>query len=123
MVRSSILLLALGVTFAQQPDTVIRINVNLVQMDAVVTDSKGKLVSDLTPEDFEILQDGKAQAITNFSYISTRQGAGVAATPQPAPKKGAPPIPPAKIKPSDIRRTVALVVDDLGLSFESITRV
>jgi len=116
----------LGVAAAQtpppeQPDTVIRINVNLVQMDAVVTDAKGNLVTDLKPSDFEILQDGKSQVITNFSYISTRQGAPAAAP--PAPKKGAPPVPPAQIKPSDIRRTVALVVDDLGLAFDSIARV
>jgi VWFA-related protein len=125
MVRSSVLLAALGIALAQmppatQPDTVIRINVNLVQMDAVVTDSKGNLVSDLKPGDFTIFQDGKSQTITNFSYISTRQGAPA---PAPVAKKGAPPVPPAKIKPSDIRRTVALVVDDLGLAFDSTARV
>src|SRR5689334_4165513 len=34
-------------------DEVVRISVTLVQVDAVVTDGKGKYVTDLQPEDFE----------------------------------------------------------------------
>src|SRR5215471_20570397 len=49
----------------------VRISVTLVQVDAVVNDRKGRLVTDLKPEDFEILEDGRPQKITNFSYIST----------------------------------------------------
>lgn len=128
MIRSSAFLLGLMAAFAQTPqptapDTVIRINVNLVQVDAVVTDSSGKPITDLKPEDFEVLQDSKRQQITNFSYISTHDPSTARAKPSPAAKKGAPPVPPARIKPQDIHRTVALVVDDLGLSFESIGRV
>src|SRR6185436_4514852 len=51
---------------------VIRINVNLVQVDAIVTDSKGKPVTDLRAEDFEVLQDGKPQAITNFEFVDVK---------------------------------------------------
>lgn len=129
MIRTTAILLALVAAVAQTPqpappDTVIRINVNLVQVDAVVTDSSGKPVTDLKPGDFEILQDGKRQSISNFSYIATHDAAASAPRPSPvAQKKGAPPVPPARIKPEDIRRTVALVVDDLGLSFESVARV
>src|SRR5689334_9067688 len=42
-------------------DEVVRISVTLVQVDAVVTDGKGKYVTDLQPEDFEITEDGKRQ--------------------------------------------------------------
>jgi VWFA-related protein len=103
----------------QQPDMVIRINVNLVQVDAVVTDSKGQPVKDLQPEDFEILQDGKPQVITNFSFI-TLGSRGATPTPKAVAVKGAPPVPPARIRAGQVKRTVALVVDDIGLSFESI---
>jgi hypothetical protein len=61
-------------TFGRQKrsdDQVVRIGVTLVQVDAVVTDKQGKLVTGLKPEDFEILVDGKSEAITNFSFIST----------------------------------------------------
>ena len=54
----------------QSKDDVVRISVTLVQVDAVVTDDNGKQVTDLKPEDFQILEDGRPQRITNFSYIS-----------------------------------------------------
>ena len=104
---------------------VLRVTVNLVQVDAVVTDSKGKQVTNLTAGDFQIFQDGKSQKITHFSYIST-----AAPTPPPiAPKPAVPavrgtPAPPAmRLRPDQVRRTIALVVDDLGLSFESMAQV
>src|SRR5438477_6010068 len=62
-------------TVQQQPrseDAVIRINVNLVQVDAVVTDSKGRPVTDLTKDDFEVFQDKRPQTITAFSFINVR---------------------------------------------------
>ena len=109
----------------QVPENVIHVNVNLVQLDAVVTDSHGNPVEDLKPEDFEILQDNKPQKITNFSFISTRPAAGAMAQAKAvAQSKGRTiPPPPFMPKPSEIHRTIALVVDDLGLSFESIARV
>ncbi len=58
----------------QTPDTVIRINVNLVQVDATVVDGKGQPVTDLKKEDFVLLQDGKPQALTNFSFVNTKEG-------------------------------------------------
>jgi hypothetical protein len=61
------------------PQAVIRITVNLVQVDAVVTDSKGHQVTNLGPADFEILEDGRPQTITNFSYIFTVKPAGIEA--------------------------------------------
>lgn len=107
-----------------QDDDVVRITSNLVQFDAVVTDKSGRHVTDLKPEDFEVAVDGKRQEITNFSYVSNESGTVASAA--PAPKKGADknaapaaPVPPARLRPEQVRRTIALVVDDLGTSFES----
>ncbi|MGZ8846178.1 MAG: VWA domain-containing protein [Pyrinomonadaceae bacterium] len=107
---------------------VVRINTNLVQVDAVVA-KDGKQVTDLKAEDFEIFQDGRRQTITNFSYISNVPStlppvvAGGAGRNKKNTPLSSPPVPPAVIKYHDERRTVALMVDDLGLSFESIARV
>jgi len=107
---------------------VVRINTNLVQIDAVVTKS-GKPITSLQPEDFEVFEDGKPQAITNFSYIAnvavddTSKAATVPKAKGPKDKTAAPPVMPAKINPADQRRIMALVVDDLGMSLESITRI
>jgi VWFA-related protein len=108
------------------PDIVIRINVNLVQVDAVVTDSKGRPVTDLRKQDFVILQDGKPQTITNFSYISTKAPAARTMVAKATPAKGIsapPPAPAVRLNARQVRRAIALVVDDLGLSFESIARI
>ena len=105
---------------------VVRITTNLVQFDAIITDKKGKQVTDLNPEEFEVTVNGRRQTITNFSYVAAEAGAGVAAGATPAPRAGdksAPYFPPARVKPTDVRRTIALVVDDLGTSFEDIAHV
>ena len=105
--------------------TTIRVDVNLVQVDAVVTDAKGRQVTDLNPGDFEIRQDGKPQVITNLSYISIKPG-GTRLVPVAAVPKGKavpPPPSPVAVTADEVRRTVALVIDDLGLSFDSIAQL
>jgi VWFA-related protein len=109
----------------ESEEDVVRITTNLVQFDAVVTDRQGRQVTDLRPEDFEVFLDGKKQELTNFSYITNESGVQ---TPSVAPSqrladRNAPPLPPARLRPEQVRRTVALVVDDLGTSFESLAYV
>ncbi|MBC7930242.1 MAG: VWA domain-containing protein, partial [Rubrivivax sp.] len=107
-------------------DEVVRITTNLVQFDAVVTDKGGRLITDLRPEDFEVLVDGKPRKITNFSFVDLNASQPIvrsnAESAGSNKKADAAPIPPARLRPEQIRRTIALVVDDLGLSFESIAR-
>ena len=100
-------------------DDVVRITTNLVQIDAIVT-KDGKLVSDLKAEDFEIFEDGKKQTITSFSYISNLPATSPAVTGTGERDKSVPAPP---LKRDDPRRTLAIVVDDLGLSAESMSQV
>ena len=53
---------------AQQPPT-FKVRVDFVEVDAVVTDKEGRLVRDLKKEDFQVLEDGKSQTITNFTLV------------------------------------------------------
>jgi len=79
---------------AQQPsnpppaDVVFSVTTLRVQVDAVVTDSKGRYATDLTADDFAIYDDGKPQKITNFSYISVtpQSSTGYKAEKRPVPK-------------------------------------
>lgn len=131
MKRQILLVLVLTFSFlapvtGQQPPKqgdVVRVTTNLVQLDVVVTDKNGRHVTDLTPEDFEVSEDGKKRQVTNFSYIAaggpTAARLEAAATPTAPSKKGAEPVMPAQLKREQVRRTVALVIDDLGLSFDS----
>ncbi|MDR3702764.1 MAG: hypothetical protein P4L56_24170 [Candidatus Sulfopaludibacter sp.] len=45
-------------------------DVNLVQVDAVVTDVRGNHIPGLKGDDFEVQQDGKSQKITHFANIA-----------------------------------------------------
>ena len=112
-------------TNQQQParpseEETVKITTNLVQVDAVVTDKDGKPVADLQPEELQILEDDKPQKITNLSYV-TLDSVGVAKPAEPAKPfdKNAVLTPPVRLRPDQVHRTMALVVDDLGLSFES----
>jgi VWFA-related protein len=102
-----------------------------VQFDAVVTDKQGRLVTDLRPDEFEVAVDGKRRQVTNFSFVDLSGAGGVAvvrgsdatAKAGGGVKSSSAPVPPARLRPEQVRRTIALVVDDLGLSFESVARV
>ena len=102
----------------------LRITVNLVQVDALVTDSRGRQVTNLGAGDFEVLEDGHLPEITACSYVKIAELAPHRVN-SPIAVRG--PSPPESlaihVKPEQVRRTVVLPVDDLGLSFESVARV
>src|SRR6266404_1451941 len=105
-------------------DDVVRVTTNLVQVDAVVTDKKGNLITDLRPEEFQVLEDGKPQQISNFTFVLLPvQLNPQSAKPDKAVDRNTPGIPSVPLRPEQVRRTIALVVDDLGLSFESTSHV
>jgi VWFA-related protein len=105
-------------------DEVVRINVNLVQVDAVVTDRDGRQVTNLRPEDFEIYEDERPQRITHFAYVSADPTGPASsssnATAAAPTDRLAPPTVLKPLRPSEVRRTIALVFDDLNTSFESV---
>jgi VWFA-related protein len=93
-------------------------HVEVVEVDAVVTDKQGRHVSDLTAEDFEIREHGRPQAITHFQYIVLDSSEEKA---HPAPPAAQAPAT-AFLRPlrrEDTRRSMVFVVDDLSLSFVS----
>lgn len=103
-----------------------RVAVDVVSIDVVVTDRRGDVVRDLTAADFEVLQDGKRQTVTFAEFVPVNPvaapAAGVGASsavPVPlaagAATAAAPPI-----TREQVRRTIILVVDDLGLSVEGM---
>ena len=53
----------------QRPEATFRVQVDAVEVDAVVTDAQGNLITDLTREDFQVLEDGKPQTISFFSLV------------------------------------------------------
>lgn len=93
---------------------VVKISTNLIQIDVTVTDKKGKVVSDLRPDEIEVYENGKKQEISNFSFVS-----GVKVGDSKTRANISTQMPPNELRPEGVRRTIALVVDDLTLSFAS----
>jgi VWFA-related protein len=50
---------------------VVRVETQLVSVPAVVTDSAGRPLSGLKPENFRLIEDGQTQTITNFGTTDT----------------------------------------------------
>ena len=119
----------------QSSPAVFRTSADLLTIDAVVTDDQGRHVTDLTSGDFEVTVAGKRQELQQAVYIRTADqprilGASRAESASTQPPAPAPPDPRASsvlnnqaLGPDRVARTMALVVDDLGLSFESTVRV
>jgi VWFA-related protein len=103
------------------------VTTNLVQVDAVVTDKNGKQITDLRPDDFELVEGGRTREIVGFSYVpltSTATGTNTSAakTPERPQSQAVPPNLHA-LRPESVRRAVAILVDDFGLSFEGMARL
>src|SRR6266850_1834038 len=102
----------------QQPPT-FRVRVDYVEVDVVVTDRQGNLVRDLKKEDFQVLEDGKNQAINTFTFVD------IPVERADRPLFAALPIEPdvkTNEKPFD-GRVYVMVVDDLHTRFGRSQRV
>jgi VWFA-related protein len=110
-----------GATPAQTSTTVPGTQTEVVRIDAVVTDGKGKLVTDLKAEDFKISEDGKAQKVTQFVVAGrpttpaepepeAEPSVGVEVTPES--EGGAPPAEETR----GPGRQIVIVVDDLHIA-------
>ena len=54
----------------QQPPVTFRLEVNYVEVDAVVTDENGNFIDDLALSDFEVFEDEKVQEVSAFSLVN-----------------------------------------------------
>ena len=110
----------LSAALAQAPqEPLLRVTVNLVQVQAVVTERTGVHVTDLNAGDFRVFQDGKEQRVTNCSYIRTGQPVPSklkVATAAGGAKPAEGPLPPVRLTSEQVRRTIAIVVDDLDFA-------
>lgn len=75
------------------------VQVNVVNVDVYVTDRRGEPVTGLTADDFEIFEDGRPMAVSNFYAVEDGRRAGDAAVTTDAaegaeaPGAAAPPLP------------------------------
>ena len=53
-----------------EPPPAFRVQVDAIDIDAFVTDAQGNPVTDLTADDFEVLEDGRRQTIASFAHFN-----------------------------------------------------
>jgi len=107
----------------QSEDDRIVVTTSLVQVDAVVTDKNGKQVGNLGPADFELVEGGRTRDIVGFSYVPLGGKASGAHKNAKVPANEAAPPHLHGLNPDSYRRAIAILVDDFGLSAESIARL
>ena len=91
------------------------IEVSVVSLDVFVTDKKGKPLTGLTREDFEVYEDGKPVEITNFYAESSERPPAAGTAPAPAAQGS----PEAVSRPQDQRLRLVLFMDDVNTRLES----
>ena len=104
LVAAMVFPFAPGQTPAQQPQTEkdkqglyrFRVETELVLVNVVVRDKQGKPVTDLTRDDFTVLEDGKPQRVSSFDFENLDMQPIVAASGPSQESRNAPAAAPAK---------------------------
>ncbi|HVR40479.1 MAG TPA: VWA domain-containing protein [Thermoanaerobaculia bacterium] len=89
------------------------IEVRVLNVDVIVTDKKGAPVTGLTKDDFEVLENGTAREITNFSEFRATPAAAAPNATQ------APPLAPTDSRP----RRIVIFLDEASLRSNTRNRV
>ncbi|HEY3056916.1 MAG TPA: VWA domain-containing protein [Thermoanaerobaculia bacterium] len=110
-------------TQKQQPSTDIpklveSIDVHVINVDVVVTDKKGNVITGLKKDDFEIYENGVPKAISNFYAVeggkpTEVEGEGQAPAPSPP---AAPPSPRREEIPDTMKRRIIVYIDNLSMA-------
>ncbi len=96
--------------------------VDLVTTDVIVRDGNGQFVSDLTKDDFEVLEDGVKQEVASVSLIHGGRTFNLQAPPPPPPQEGII-LPAAKPTNDAAGRIFLFFVDDLHMNFRDTPRI
>ncbi len=102
-----------------QSQTVFRVPVNIVVVNATVTDNSGNPVTDLTAKDFKVYDDGILQDIQTFAL----EFYGPAGS-EKVETQSIPSAIPAKERDAERSRILSIVMDDLAMeSVENFSRM
>jgi VWFA-related protein len=112
-----------GAAAAQNPPTIIKVDVNQVLVPVVVTDRHGHTITGLEAADFAVAENGDPQRLTGFStendLSATTLNAG-----SPATSGAALPVPSNAVIPQGAaRRTFIICLDTLNSSFGNLAGV
>lgn len=104
------------------PKLVENIDVRVINVDVVVTDKKGNVITGLKKDDFEIFENGVPKPISNFYAVEggrpmETEGELPAAT---SPKATAETVKPAEL-PDNLKRRIIFYIDNLSMAPSTAT--
>ncbi|HEY8231931.1 MAG TPA: VWA domain-containing protein [Vicinamibacteria bacterium] len=104
----------------QKPELLVPVSAEVVRIDVIVTDKGGKARPGLKREDFQVLEDGRPQSLTQFeAFVAPAPAAAAPVAAAPAAASAEPgPVPQATP-----RRYVVLAVDDIHIEAANLMRV
>jgi VWFA-related protein len=97
----------------EQPKLVESIDVRVINVDVIVTDRRGKFVSGLKKEDFEILENGVPKTVSNFYEVEGNRAKNLTVADEVGGKVTAPA---AAAVPEEMKRRIIFYVDNLSLN-------
>lgn len=108
---AGLFMMALGIVSGQQPT--FRGGVTLVSTDVIARDDSGRFVTDLTRDNFTVLEDGQPQKVESFMLVRGGRTFNLLLPPQPSAPEGLV-LPQAKPRTDETAgRVVLIFIDDL----------
>lgn len=92
----------------EQDDEPVKVSSNLVQVDAVVLDNRGRQVTNLKATDFEIIEEGRARRPEFCAYVPVTGGPNEAA-----------PATDGRLAANELRRSIVFVVSNPVLEIKN----
>jgi len=105
-------------------DDVVRVKTELIQTDVSVVDRRGRFIEGLSPEQFQLRVDGKAQNLLFFDQVATgtaNEAKQLIAARQAKPGVSTTPVAGATAGPAR-GRTIFFFVDDVHMAGDGLTR-
>ena len=117
-----LVVISLAILAAQQPT--FRAGVTLVSTDVIPRDDAGRFVSDLTKENFTVLEDGKPQTLSSFALIQGGRAYNLLTPPAAASVPEGIVLPQSRPRAAAAEgRVVLIFIDDLHFTPESSPQV
>lgn len=104
----------------QQPT--FRVAVDLVTMDVIVRNNQDQFLADLSPQDFEVFEDGVKQDVKSFTLVHGGRVHNLQAPPPPPTQEGII-LPVSRPRNDAAGRIFLIIVDDLHLDFRNTGRI
>jgi VWFA-related protein len=108
-------------------DEVVRISSELIQTSVVVTDKNDNIIKDLKLDDFEVYENGKRQDVKFMEFVSIEGERRTEGSRADGERAGALLPKNARIERElaarDVRRVIAVVVDDLTIPYNDMVTV